>query len=261
MFAVFDYMLENGLNTTAAYTNTLGAASNSNQHKLMCEILRHMTRNSVDPSVQTYDTILKSCARDGDAKMALDLQRAMLERGLTMTESTYSSLIGCAVSADHWELAQDAMASMQSQGLEPTMRTYHLALVECLKRMQWDKAASIYEAMPQDVRAQLDGSRLRAVILGHANAESEELKFRAVNIFNDHKEKCNIDVASTPFSRIAFKISTTFSCRFNLTAVCSAIMYAHAPFSVIQASLRMTSNTRSTSSHLPAIDSSFKTAV
>ncbi|RLN68359.1 hypothetical protein BBJ28_00002236 [Nothophytophthora sp. Chile5] len=191
VFKVLDQMLANDVYMTTAYTSTLGAASNTKQHELVCEILSYMVKNAVNPTVEMYDTALKSCARVGDVKTALEIQRVIQQRGLLMTERTFYFLIRCATKTAQWELALEVLIKMQRQGLKPTMSMYKVALMECVKRKQWGRTVDFYDTMPPDLRAELDGWNLKAVILGHTKAGSEDLKLRAVEIFNDHKEKCD----------------------------------------------------------------------
>ncbi|RLN95437.1 hypothetical protein BBJ28_00008145 [Nothophytophthora sp. Chile5] len=191
VFKVLGQMLANDVYMTAAYTSTLGAASNTKQHELVCDILSYMVKNAVHPTVEMYDTVLKSCARVGDVKTALEIQRVIQQRGLLMTERTFYFLIRCATKTAHWELALEVLTNMQRQGLKPTMSMYNVALMECVKRKQWGRTVEFYDIMPPDLRAKLDGWDLKAVILGHTKAGSEELKLRAVEIFNEHKENCD----------------------------------------------------------------------
>ncbi|KAG3103372.1 hypothetical protein PI124_g14075 [Phytophthora idaei] len=45
--------------------------------------------------------------------------------------------------------------------------------------------------MPESTRAELKGWHLGTVIMGHAKAASKEVKLRALEIFNEHREKAN----------------------------------------------------------------------
>ncbi|CAI5730607.1 unnamed protein product [Peronospora destructor] len=185
---VFEVMRNDGyIPQTVTYSHALSSALKSHQHELVLEIFDDMIKNQLDLNIIIYNNILNSCARASDVHSALGVLRAIRQQGLEMTQSTYHSLAICAGKTGNWELALEVMNMMQASGFEPTATIFNSVFSACAKGKQWDTVVEVYECMPEDLRKSLQGVYLGAVIMGHAKAESEELKFRGLEIFYKYK--------------------------------------------------------------------------
>uniref|UniRef100_M4C680 Pentacotripeptide-repeat region of PRORP domain-containing protein n=1 Tax=Hyaloperonospora arabidopsidis (strain Emoy2) TaxID=559515 RepID=M4C680_HYAAE len=85
------------------------------------------------------------------------------------------------------------MNMMQTSGFEPTATIYNSVFSACAKGKQWDTVVEVYDCMPEDLRESLRGVYLGSVVMGHAKAESEELKLRALEIFRKYKARQSED--------------------------------------------------------------------
>ncbi|RQM13584.1 hypothetical protein DD237_006992 [Peronospora effusa] len=187
---VFEVMRNDGyIPQTVTYSHALSSALKSHQHELVLEIFDDMIKNRLDLNIIIYNNILNSCARASDIHSALGVLRAIRQRGLEMTQSTYHSLAICAGKTGNWELALDTMNMMQTSGFEPTATIFNSVFSACAKGKEWDTVVQVYESMPEDLRENLQGVYLGAVIMGHAKSESEELKLRGLEIFYKYKAR------------------------------------------------------------------------
>ncbi|KAG3202937.1 hypothetical protein PC128_g2824 [Phytophthora cactorum] len=187
---VFEVMRNDGyVPQTVTYSHALSSALKSSQHELVLEIFDDMIKNRLDLNIIIYNNILNSCARAADVQSALGVLRAIRQRRLEMTQATYHSLAICAGKTGKWELALDAMDTMQQNGFEPTQTIFNSVFSACAKGKQWDTVVEVYEQMPDDLRENLRGVYLGAVIMGHAKAESEKIKLRGLEIFYKHKAR------------------------------------------------------------------------
>ncbi|KAL8019706.1 putative tetratricopeptide-like helical domain superfamily, pentacotripeptide-repeat region of PRORP [Plasmopara halstedii] len=186
---VFEVMRNDGyVPQTVTYSHALSSALKSSQHELVLEIFDDMIKNRLDLNIIIYNNILNSCARAGDVHSALGVLQAIRQRQLEMTQSTYHSLAICAGKTGKWDLALDALDTMQANGFEPTSTIFNSVFSACAKSKQWEAVVEVYDLMPDDLRQNLQGVYLGAVIMAHAKADSEELKLRGLDIFYKHKE-------------------------------------------------------------------------
>ncbi|POM74802.1 mitochondrial protein, partial [Phytophthora palmivora] len=186
---VFEVMRNDGyIPQTVTYSHALSSALKANQHELVLEIFDDMIKNRLDLNIVIYNNILNSCARAADVHSAMGVLRAIRQRRLEMTQATYHSLAICAGKTGKWELALDAMNTMQENGFEPTATIFNSVFSACAKGKQWETVVQVYNCMPEQLRDNLRGVYLGAVIMGHAKAEKEELKLRGLEIFYKYKE-------------------------------------------------------------------------
>ncbi|OWZ18751.1 hypothetical protein PHMEG_0007103 [Phytophthora megakarya] len=191
---VFEVMRNDGyIPQTVTYSHALSSALKANQHELVLEIFDDMIKNRLDLNIVIYNNILNSCARAGDVHSAVGVLRAIRERRLEMTQATYHSLAICAGKTGKWELALDAMNTMQENGFEPTATIFNSVFSASAKGKQWDTVVEVYDCMPDDLRDNLRGVYLGAVIMGHAKAETDELKLRGLEIFYKYKARQSKD--------------------------------------------------------------------
>lgn len=187
---VFEVMRNDGyIPQTVTYSHALSSALKSGQHELVLEIFDDMIKNRLDLNIVIYNNILNSCARAADVHSALGVLRAIRQRRLEMTQASYHSLAICAGKTGKWELALDAMNSMHEDGFEPTSTIFNSVFSACAKGKQWETIVEVYESMPDDLRENLRGVYLGAVIMGHAKSESEETKLRGIDIFYKFKAR------------------------------------------------------------------------
>lgn len=66
---------------------------------------------------------------------------------------------------------------------------FNAAIAAYGNKERWAKVVDVYELMPENLRPELKGWHLGAVIMAHARAEDKEAKLRALEIFNQHKDK------------------------------------------------------------------------
>ncbi|ETP45101.1 hypothetical protein F442_08431 [Phytophthora nicotianae P10297] len=198
---VFEVMRNDGyVPQTVTYSHALSSALKASQHELVLEIFDDMIKNRLDLNIIIYNNILNSCARAADVQSALGVLRAIRQRRLEMTQATYHSLAICAGKTGKWELALDAMDTMQQNGFESTQTIFNSVFSACAKGKQWDTVVEVYEQMPDDLRENLRGVYLGAVIMGHAKAEKEEIKLRGLEIFYKYKERRSKDDQLNLFS-------------------------------------------------------------
>ncbi|KAL3663003.1 hypothetical protein V7S43_011946 [Phytophthora oleae] len=187
---VFEVMRNDGyIPQTVTYSHALSSALKSGQHELVLEIFDDMIKNRLDLNIVIYNNILNSCARAADVQSALGALRAIRQRRLAMTQASYHSLAICAGKTGRWELALNAMNSMHDDGFEPTPTIFNSVFSACAKGKQWDTIVEVYETMPDDLRENLRGVYLGAVIMGHAKSESEEIRLRGIEIFYKYKAR------------------------------------------------------------------------
>ncbi|TYZ59902.1 hypothetical protein PybrP1_009215 [[Pythium] brassicae (nom. inval.)] len=185
---VFEVMRNDGyVPKVVTYSRALSAALKSAQHELVLEIFDDMLRNKVETSIVIYNNILNSCARVGDGHSALGVLRAIKQRELPMTQSTYHSLAICAGKTGLSDLALEMLAGLLRDGFEPTMTIYNSAISACAKGKRWKAIVGIYDAMRDDMRAQLGGLYLGGVLMALAKSPEPERKLRAVAIFTERK--------------------------------------------------------------------------
>lgn len=187
---VFEVMRNDGyVPQTVTYSRALSAALKSDLHELVLEIFDDMLKNRVEMTIVIYNNILNSCARVGDAQSALGVLRAIRQREIAMTQSTFHSLAICAGKTGRWELALDVFASMQKAGFKPTATIYNSVFSACAKGKHWDDIVRVYETMPDELKPELRGLYLGAVVMGYAKAPSQELKLRGLAIFDEAKAR------------------------------------------------------------------------
>lgn len=187
---VFEVMRNDGyIPQSVTYSHALSSALKSSQHELVLEIFDDMIKNRLDLNIIIYNNILNSCARAADVQSAQGVLRAIRQRQIEMTQSTYHSLAICAGKTGKWQLALDAMDMMIEDGFEPTPTIFNSVFSACAKGKQWETIVEVYESMPDNLRESLRSVYLGAVIMGHAKAESEELRLRGLEIFEKYKAR------------------------------------------------------------------------
>lgn len=187
---VFEVMRNDGyVPKNVTYSRALSAALKSDQHELVLEIFDDMLRNKVDTTIVIYNNILNSCARVGDGHSAVGVLRAIRQRDLEMTQSTYHSLAICAGKTGRCDLALEVLESLKNDGFAPTMTIYNSVISACAKGKRWKQVVSVYNEMNDDMKAQLRGLYLGAVIMAHAKSDDQELKLKAIAIFDARKAR------------------------------------------------------------------------
>ncbi|KAG6957240.1 hypothetical protein JG688_00011057 [Phytophthora aleatoria] len=153
-----------------AFQVALGAAVKSRQHELMLMLMECSKALDVVLSSEHYHIVLKSNAAVGDMQAALGIRDTLQTNGLT------SLMTGCT-GCDEEVVAQ--------------LNAFNAAIAAYGNKERWGRVVDVYGIMPESTRAELKGWHLGTVIMGHAKAASKEVKLRALEIFNEHREKAN----------------------------------------------------------------------
>ncbi|RLN49975.1 hypothetical protein BBJ28_00018117 [Nothophytophthora sp. Chile5] len=186
-------MVEDAIEPLDAFRSALLAANKSNQHELVLEIYSYMLNNDVELTSELYDLLLQSYSRVGDLEAVLEIRDTLHESGLSVTETGLHWIVRCVAKADEWELLQELLVPTEhSERLPLTINAFEAAISAYAYTGRWNKIIDVYALMPEDLKLELAGWHLGAVIMAHANAESEELKLRGLAIFDQLKPQGNV---------------------------------------------------------------------
>ncbi|RLN66449.1 hypothetical protein BBJ29_002297 [Phytophthora kernoviae] len=200
---VFEVMRNDGyVPQGVTYSHALSSGLKAGQHELVLEIFDDMIRNRVEMGIVIYNNILNSCARAADVQSALGVLRAIRQQEIKMSQSTYHSLAICAGKTGKWELALDVLDTMQKDGFTPTATIYNSVFSACAKGKQWETVVEVYESMPEELRDNLRGVYLGAVVMGHAKSDHEDIRLHGLEIFDKYK-KCAIEEQPNLFAHNA----------------------------------------------------------
>uniref|UniRef100_H3GNX4 Pentacotripeptide-repeat region of PRORP domain-containing protein n=1 Tax=Phytophthora ramorum TaxID=164328 RepID=H3GNX4_PHYRM len=182
--------------TSRAFQLALSAAVKSREHELVLRLMECSESLDVELTSEHYHFVLKSYAAVGDLQAVLGTRDTLQQQGFNLTDDGLHWLVHCACKADHWDLVQDLLAPL-TPGVGPgeavvaTLSAFNAAIAAYANKERWAKVVDVYNIMSEPLRAELKGWHLGAVIMGHAKAESKELKLHALEIFSERKEKVN----------------------------------------------------------------------
>ncbi|KAL3667788.1 hypothetical protein V7S43_007339 [Phytophthora oleae] len=179
-------------NASQVFRGALRAAASSKQQKLVRTLAECSKTLGVALTSEYYHTVLKSYATVGDIQAALGIRDALQQNGFDLTEDGMYWLVHSVCKADQWDLVEELSSSPSAEdGGVATVNAFNAALAAYGNRDRWNKVVYVYEIMPKNLRSELKGWHLGAVIMGHAKMESKELKLRALEIFAAHKDNAN----------------------------------------------------------------------
>ncbi|KAG7377645.1 hypothetical protein PHYPSEUDO_011181 [Phytophthora pseudosyringae] len=179
-----------------AFQVVLSAAVNSKQHELVLTLMEISKAFDVVLTSEHYHFVLKSYTAVGDMQAALGTRDTLQQNGFDLTEDGMHWLVHCASKADQWDLVERLLISPspnadKDEGVVAKVSTFNAAIAAYGNKKRWNKVVDVYDIMPENLRSELKGWHLGSVVMGHGKMESKELKARALEIFNDHKEKAN----------------------------------------------------------------------
>ncbi|ETK86504.1 hypothetical protein L915_08870 [Phytophthora nicotianae] len=177
-----------------AFQVALGAAVKSRQHDLVLTLMECSKALDVVLTSEHYLYVLKSYAGVGDMQAALGIRDTLQTNGFELDEDGIHWLVHCASKADQWDLVQELLGTSSianDEKVAATVNVFNAAIAGYGNKERWDRVVDVYDIMPENIRAELKGWHLGTIVLGHAKVENKELKLRALEIFNEHKEKAN----------------------------------------------------------------------
>ncbi|KAG3005937.1 hypothetical protein PC121_g18083 [Phytophthora cactorum] len=179
-----------------AFQVALGAAVKSRQHELMLTLMECSKALDVVLSSEHYHIVLKSYAAVGDMQAALGIRDTLQTNGFDLTDDGMHWLVHCASKADQWDLVEGLLGSSSAnddsdEEVVAPLNAFNAAIAAYGNKERWGRVVDVYGIMPASTRAELKGWHLGTVIMGHAKAASKEVKLRALEIFNEHREKAN----------------------------------------------------------------------
>ncbi|KUF79637.1 Pentatricopeptide repeat-containing protein [Phytophthora nicotianae] len=190
VFALYD--IED--HASRAFQVALGAAVKSRQHDLVLTLMECSKALDVVLTSEHYLYVLKSYAGVGDMQAALGIRDTLQTNGFELDEDGIHWLVHCASKADQWDLVQELLGTSSianDEKVAATVNVFNAAIAGYGNKERWDRVVDVYDIMPENIRAELKGWHLGTIVLGHAKVENKELKLRALEIFNEHKEKAN----------------------------------------------------------------------
>lgn len=190
---LLEQMLKNaGPNASEVFHVALTAAAKSQQQELVALLVECSKTLGVALTSEYYHFVLKSYATAGDFQAVLGVRDALKENGFDLTEDGMYWLVHSACKADQWDLVKELLSSPSAkEGGVTTVNSYNAAIAAYGNDNRWNKVVDVYEIIPENLRSELKGWHLGAVIMAYASMESKELKLRALEIFDAHKDHAN----------------------------------------------------------------------
>ncbi|KAK1942968.1 Pentatricopeptide repeat-containing protein [Phytophthora citrophthora] len=186
---ILEQMLENAEpNASQAFQIALSAAAKSQQQELVALLVECSKTLGVALTSEYYHSVLKGYAAAGDFQAVLGVRDALKKDEIDLTEDGMYWLVHSACKADQWDLVKELLAE---EGGVATVNSYNAAIAAYGNHNRWSEVVDLYGIMPENLRSELKGWHLGAVIMGHASMEREELKLRALEIFGAHKDRAN----------------------------------------------------------------------
>jgi pentatricopeptide repeat protein len=172
----------------------LSAAVKSKEHELVLQLVDCSKTLGIQLTSEHYHILLRSYAATGHMQAALGTRDTLQQHGFKLTDDGVYWLVYCAGKADQWDVVQRLLGSpspsADKEGVA-TASAFNAAIAAFGNQGRWAKVADVYGLMPENLCSQLKGWHLGAVIMAHARAETKEEKLRALEIFNEHKEKAS----------------------------------------------------------------------
>ncbi|KAE8897528.1 hypothetical protein PF005_g20820 [Phytophthora fragariae] len=130
----------------------------------------------------------------GDMEAALGTRATLQENGFELTDDGVHWLVHCACRTGQRDLVQGLLTpSVSSADHGETVATrviaFNAAIAAYGNKERWAEVLDVYEMLPENLHPELKGWHLGAVIMAHAKAEDKEVKLRALEIFNEHKDR------------------------------------------------------------------------
>ncbi|KAG6612387.1 Pentatricopeptide repeat-containing protein [Phytophthora cinnamomi] len=177
-----------------AFQVALSAAVKSRQHQLVLQLIECSKTLDVALTSEHYHFVLRSYAAVGDMEAVLGTRDTLQENGFELTDDGIHWLVHCACRTDQWDLVQGLLtppvpSADSGEGVATMVIAFNAAIAAYGNKERWTKVVDVYDLMPENLRPELKGWHLGAVVMAHAKAENKETKLRALEIFNEHKDK------------------------------------------------------------------------
>ncbi|EGZ18687.1 hypothetical protein PHYSODRAFT_463821, partial [Phytophthora sojae] len=187
---VFDSVQRANLSpSNLVYTTALLAAHRLRDRERVLKILEQMLKDAKPYSSRAFQVALSAAVKSRLHQFVLELMECSKALDVELTSEHYHFVLRSYAAVGNMEAALGTRDTLQQNGFELTDDGVHW-LVHCACRTdQWDLVVDVYELMPENLRPELKGWHLGAVIMAHARAEDKEAKLRALEIFNQHKDK------------------------------------------------------------------------
>eukprot|EP00928_Gymnodinium_smaydae_P052803 TRINITY_DN36964_c0_g1_i1.p1 TRINITY_DN36964_c0_g1~~TRINITY_DN36964_c0_g1_i1.p1 ORF type:complete len:661 (+),score=174.99 TRINITY_DN36964_c0_g1_i1:89-2071(+) len=130
------------------YCSVLKGFSHAKQFDRVWAIYDEMTREGMQLTIVTYNTLVDACARCGTMAKIPQLLQAMAEQGISPTVVTYSAIIKGYCQESRIDRALEVFDEMRTSGnLKPDEHTYNTLINGCARQLRCEKGIALLDDM------------------------------------------------------------------------------------------------------------------
>jgi len=152
----YDDMVEAGVTPDILTLNCVIEAKAHNQGTVAARDTLQLLlsqHESLQPTAQTYASLMRPCEYDGDVKMAFELyHEALAHKEMPLHVDLFNTLISVCTRARDFAAAENIFEEMREKGVKPKSATYLRYIYACFVRREPEKAYQMLLTMEKDWR-------------------------------------------------------------------------------------------------------------